>query len=57
MIKTRLEQYIKVLLQVNETYRDVLGLEETDSLYSAKWLEDTCDDILKILNDEESEED
>ena len=56
-MKEQLEQYIKVLLQVNETYKDALGLEETDSLYSAKWLEDTCDDILKILNNEESEED
>lgn len=55
-VKEKLKKYIEGLLDNNKTYvENGLVLAETDSLYSTKWLEDMCDDLLKIIDDEADE--
>lgn len=55
-MKEKIKKYIKGLLEANEIYKENgLVLVETDSLYSTKWLEDMCDDLLKIIDDEADE--
>ena len=55
-VKEKLKKYIEGLLDNNKTYvENGLVLAETDSLYSTKWLEDMCDDLLKIIDDEANE--
>lgn len=46
----KVEEYIKGLLEINKGYKEEIG--DTEKFYSIKWLEDVCNDLLKIINEE-----
>lgn len=52
----KVSKYIKSLLEINEKYKEQFKVGEEQEWYSPKWLEQTCNEMLAVINDGDDKE-